>query len=50
MLERINWKVAVPATVIGLGVIVAGLSVGGFHKAAFSDALIGVGRLLVLSL
>lgn len=50
MRERIDWKVAVPATAGGVGVIVAGLWAGGFHKAALSDVLIDVGTAIGLVL
>jgi low affinity Fe/Cu permease len=48
--ERIDWKVAVPATAAGIGLIVAGLWAGGFHEAATSDVLIDVGTAIGLVL
>jgi low affinity Fe/Cu permease len=48
--ERIDWIVAVPATLAGLGLVAAGLWAGGFHKAATSDVLIDVGTAVGLLL
>jgi low affinity Fe/Cu permease len=48
--ERIDWKVAVPATAAGLGLLAGGLWAGGFHKAATSDVLIDVGTAVGLLL
>ena len=50
MHERIDYRVAVPATALGLSVIAAGLWAGGFHKSAFSDVLINVGTAVGLVL
>jgi hypothetical protein len=48
MNDRINWKVAGPASVVGAGAIVAGLLVGEFERAAFSSVLINAGTAIGL--
>jgi hypothetical protein len=41
--DKINWRVAAPASGVGLAAIVGGLAFGGFGRAAFSSVLINVG-------
>ena len=46
--KRINWRVAIPATVLGVSAVVGGLAVDDFSKASVSAVLINVGVALGL--
>jgi hypothetical protein len=46
--ERINLKWAVPATIVGVGIVIGGLVVGRFSRATVAEALISLGVALAL--
>jgi hypothetical protein len=48
MKERINWKTALGVTAIGFVLVVGGIAVGDFTKAAVSGALISLGTTFAL--
>ena len=41
--ERINWRVALPVTALGVGLIFAGLAADRFSSAAWSGVLVSLG-------
>ena len=46
--ERINWRVAVPTTVMGAGLALGGLVVGDFHASAVSSLMLNAGTVVAL--
>ncbi len=46
--DEVNWKVAIPASLVGALAIFVGLAFGGFDRSAFSSVLIDVGTAIGL--